>query len=94
MMLVAVILGVVAGGLAAWLMRARLNRLAFLTWTGWLLVGTGLPVLAGQLLFLALAGEATGQQGEMAVYGLVAGFGGGLGWAAVTTGLRLTRQAS
>lgn len=78
-----------AGAGAAYLVRARLQALSFLTWIGWLLVGTGLPVLAGQLGFLALA-ESAGPAGDAAIPVLIAGLGAGLGWAAATTGLRLT----
>lgn len=91
-MLIAIVAGGLAGGAAAFFLRARLNALAFLTWIGWLLVGTGIPVLAGQLSFLVLAGEEGEPGNAMAVFILVAGFCAGLGWAVITTGLRLTRR--
>lgn len=84
----ALVSALVGAGLA-YAFRARLQALSFLTWIGWLLVGTGLPVLAGQLGFLALA-ESAGPAGDAAIPVLIAGLGAGLGWAAATTGLRLT----
>lgn len=91
-MLISIIAGAVLGGAAALLARARLNALGFLTWIGWLLVGTGVPVLAGQLAFLALAGEAGEPESAMAVFLLAGGFCAGLSWAVVAAGLRLTRK--
>lgn len=91
-MLIAIVLGVVIGGGAAFALRARLNSLAFLTWIGWLLVGTGLPVLAGQSVFLVLAGGTGEGESALPFFALVAGFCAGLGWAAIAAGLRLTRR--
>ena len=57
-MLVVVILvpALAMAGLAV-VLRRRLARLSLMTWLGWLLVGAGLPVLAGQLLSLSFAGS-------------------------------------
>lgn len=89
-------------GAALWL-RARLRALSFTAWIGWTLVGTGLPVLAGQLGALALASgieraveacEAAGGQactGDTlpVILALTAGLAGGLGWAAGAISMRL-----
>lgn len=91
-MLIAIVLGVVIGVAAAFSLQKRLNALAFITWIGWLLVGTGLPVLTGQLAFLLLA-RSPGEAAALAIPVLVTGLGAGLGWAACVTGLRLTRSA-
>lgn len=88
-MIIIIILAALAGALAAFFLRRTLARLSFLTWIGWLLVGTGLPVLAGQLGFLALA-ESPGEGAALAIPVLVAGLGAGIGWAACVAGLRLT----
>ncbi len=89
-MIIIIVLAALAGALAAFFLRLILARLSFLTWVGWLLVGTGLPVLAGQLSFLALA-ESPDEGAALAIPVLIAGLGGGLGWAACVVGLRLTR---
>ncbi|WBQ12468.1 hypothetical protein L2D00_11495 [Hyphomonadaceae bacterium BL14] len=90
-------------GAALWL-RARLKALSFTAWLGWTLLGTGLPVLAGQLGALALASgieraleacEAGNASGACAgdplpvVLALTAGLAGGLGWAAGAISTRL-----
>ena len=93
-MLIATALGALIGAAASFLLRSQLERLTFLTWIGWLLVGTGIPVLAGQLGFLALASDTGAAPDPAAPFVLVAGFCAGLGWAVVTAGLRLTRRSS
>ena len=93
-MLIAIALGAVIGASASFLLRSQLERLTFLTWIGWLLVGTGIPVLIGQLGFLALASGTGGEPGPAAPFILITGFCAGLGWAAVTAGLRLTPRRS
>jgi len=89
-------------GAALWL-RARLKALSFTAWIGWTLVGTGLPVLAGQLAALALAaniesaleacdaagGEACVSDPLPVILALTAGLAGGLGWAAGAVSTRL-----
>lgn len=92
-MIVFVLVSALVGAGLAFALRARLQALSFLTWVGWLLVGTGLPVLAGQLGFLVFA-EGSGESVAAAIPALVAGLGGGLGWAAATIGLRLTVKRS
>ncbi|AZU05301.1 hypothetical protein X907_2792 [Glycocaulis alkaliphilus] len=88
-MLIAIFLGTVVGVAAAFSLRQRLNALAFLTWIGWLLVGTGIPLLTGQIVFLMLA-QGPGEVSPLAIPLLVAGLGAGIAWAACVTGLRLT----
>ncbi|MGY6628480.1 MAG: hypothetical protein ACXIVL_08175 [Oceanicaulis sp.] len=92
-------LGVTA---ALWL-RARLKKLSFTAWIGWTLLGTGLPVLTGQLGALALAsrieraveaceaagGEACAGDPLPVILALTAGLCGGLGWAAGALSARL-----
>lgn len=92
-MIAFMLISALVGGGLAFTLRARLQALSFLTWVGWLLVGTGVPVLAGQLGFLALA-ETGGEAVGAAIPVLTAGLGGGLGWAAAATGLRLTGTRS
>ncbi len=91
------------GAVLAIVLRARLRTLSFTAWIGWTLVGTGLPVLAGQLAALALASgietavEACEAAGGQACTGdplpvilaLTAGLAGGLGWAAGAISMRL-----
>ncbi|KPP81140.1 MAG: hypothetical protein HLUCCA04_09120 [Oceanicaulis sp. HLUCCA04] len=93
-MLFAIVLGAVIGAAASFLLRSQLGRLSLLTWIGWLLVGTGMPVLIGQLGFLALASDTSGGPDPAAPFILVTGFCAGLGWAFITAGLRLTRRRS
>ncbi|MCH8488789.1 MAG: hypothetical protein LAT81_02515 [Oceanicaulis sp.] len=97
-------LGVAA---ALWL-RARLKTLSFTAWIGWTLVGTGLPVLAGQLAALVLAariedavaaceaagGEACAGDPLPVILALTAGLAGGLGWAAGAISARLAPASS
>lgn len=85
-----------AGAGIAIVLRRALARLSFIAWLGAALIGTGLPLLIGQLIFLALAGpvqeridscEAAGGMdcGEatiIVVGPLVAGLSAGLGWLA------------
>ncbi|GGG89950.1 MAG TPA: hypothetical protein DF715_03860 [Oceanicaulis sp.] len=92
-MIIAIVLGTMIGVAAAFSLRQRLATLAFLTWIGWLLVGTGIPVLAGQLGFLWLA-QAPGDTPALAVPLLASGLGAGLAWAACVAGLRLTYRQS
>lgn len=84
-------------------LRARLKALSFTAWIGWTLVGTGMPVLAGQLGALALAsgieraveaceaagGEACTGDTLPVILALTAGLAGGLGWAAGAISTRL-----
>lgn len=90
-MILAIVLGAAAGVAAAIGLRRQLHALAFLTWVGWLLVGTGIPVLLGQAGFLLLAGEGEGQGAGLAVSVLITGFCAGVSWAVAVTGLRLTQ---
>lgn len=89
-------LSALIGAGAAVFMRERLARLSFLPWLGAALIGTGVPLLIGQLTFLALAEpvqsridacEAAGGMdcGAATIYvmgPLVAGLSAGLGWLA------------
>lgn len=92
-------------GAALWL-RARLKALSFTAWIGWTLLGTGLPVLAGQLGALVLASgieraleaceagnltEACSGDPLPVVLALTAGLAGGLGWAAGAISTRLAQ---
>lgn len=87
-MFFAFILGVVAGVAAAFLLSPKTERLGTLPFIGWVLVGAGLPVMAGQLSFLALnQGEGAG---PLAFWLLAAGLGAGIGWAVNAIRLRLT----
>ncbi|TGY89137.1 hypothetical protein E5163_08410 [Marinicauda algicola] len=73
-------------------MRRRLARLSLMGWLGAALIGTGLPLLAGQLTSLALTDWAIAQgescvadcrsATEILALPLVAGLAGGLGWLA------------
>jgi len=78
--------------LAAIALRARLARLAFLPWLGAALIGTGLPLIIGQLTSLALTDWAIAREQsciadcrsatQILALPLVAGLSGGLGWLA------------
>ena len=90
-------------GLAlALLARKRLRTMAVTTWLGWTVIGAGLPVLAGQLAALALAGPAEArlsacraagepcpEAGLAVAFVLSAGLAAGLGWAAGAIAARL-----
>lgn len=85
--------------------RARLAAMALTTWLGWLLIGAGGPVLAGQLASLALTGRAEARIAEcqaatglaceteslILILPLTAGLCGGLGWIAGAVAARLGR---
>lgn len=85
--------------------RARLARLRMLTWMGAALIGTGLPLLASQLVSLALSGTADARMTECQLAGgadcgqatmimvlpLVAGLSAGLGWLAGAVTALLSR---
>lgn len=87
-MFLAFVVGVVAGVVAAYLLSPQTERLETLPFIGWVLVGAGLPVVAGQLAFLALnQGEGAG---VFAFWLLSAGLGAGIGWAVNAIRLRLT----
>lgn len=76
----------------ALVMRPRLARLSLITWLGAALIGTGAPLLLGQLTSLALTGWAIAYEarctgeclGATQILGLplIAGLSGGLGWLA------------
>lgn len=76
----------------ALVMRARLARLSMVTWLGAALIGTGVPLLLGQLTSLALTDWAIAYEarctgdclGATQILGLplIAGLAGGLGWLA------------
>ena len=101
----AVLLPALIMGALAVRFRARLAGMAPTTWLGWLLIGAGAPVLAGQLASLALAGPVErriaecgpsagpgcGDPGLILVLPLTAGLCGGLGWIAGAIAARLGR---
>ena len=94
------------GAGAAIAIRARLARLRMVTWMGAALIGTGVPLLAGQLTSLALSGEAEARMTACEAAGrtdcsqatlimilpLVAGLSGGLGWLAGAVTALLSRR--
>lgn len=81
----------VCAGLAIAL-RRRLARLSFMAWLGAALIGTGAPLVIGQLTSLALTEWAISHAQtcvgdcrsatEILALPLVAGLSGGLGWLA------------
>jgi uncharacterized membrane protein YfcA len=97
-MMLALIVAVPAliGALAAFALRGRLRRLGLMAWLGWLMIGTGAPVLLGQLVALGLTDvaasmaegcrqdgpDACHRAGLYLVCRLAAGLCGGLGWIA------------
>ena len=95
MIALAAIAPALIGAVIAFLLRGPLRGLSFLGWIGWTLLGAGAPVLAGQLIALALVSEqpdgALSQQAADQVrLALAAGLSGGFGWAAGAVSARLT----
>lgn len=80
--------------------RARLARLSMITWLGAALIGTGIPLLLGQLTSLALTDWAIAYEARCSgdclsatqILGLplVAGLSGGLGWLAGAIAARVS----
>lgn len=90
MILLIVLPATIMAGLA-YRFKSRLNRLKLTVWLGVLLIGTGLPVLVGQLTALALTDMAEQSENmNFFIYPLVAGICGGLGWMAGAIAGRLS----
>jgi hypothetical protein len=99
-----ILLPAVLGVGLSMLWRARLKAASLTVWMGWLLIGAGVPVLAGQLVSLSLTGlaesrveacEAAGgtacaEASLILVWPLVAGLSGALGWIAGAIAARLS----
>jgi hypothetical protein len=103
-----VLLPAIAGAALGVLWRARLRAASLTVWMGWLLVGAGVPVLAGQLVSLALTGlaesrievceaadgTACADASMILVWPLAAGMSGALGWIAGAITARLSGQST
>jgi hypothetical protein len=99
-----ILLPALLGAALGVLLRAPLKAASMTVWLGWLLIGAGAPVLAGQLVSLALTGtaesrieacEAAGgtacaEASLILVWPLVAGLSGALGWIAGAIAARLS----
>jgi hypothetical protein len=91
-----VILGpAVLGAAIAYLLRARLRALGWLSWLGWMLLGAGTPVLLGQVGALVVVDQAgdgpvSPASAAQVQTALAAGLAGGLGWAAGALSARFT----
>lgn len=94
----AILIPAILGAVAAFMMRARLRSLLWLPWMGWTLLGAGAPVLAGQLVALALVGDGAPPPTPGATHlireALAAGLSGGLGWVAGALSVRLAPRRS
>jgi multisubunit Na+/H+ antiporter MnhB subunit len=75
----------------AFQLRHRLRELEFLSWTGWVLVGAGVPVLTGQLVSLALLSQNSESLASWAAIALAMGLGGGLAWVSACLSIRFTK---
>lgn len=91
MMIAYVVLPALICAIAALLLRVPLREASFITWVGHVLIGTGVPVLAGQ--GAALVVIETGGPEHAALF-LAAGLSGGLGWCAGVLSARFTRPQS
>jgi hypothetical protein len=91
MMFAAIALPALVCALAALFLRKQLRRASWITWLGYMLIGAGVPVLAGQAGALAII--EMGNPAHAAVL-LGAGLSGGLGWAAGAVSARVTRPKS
>lgn len=74
----------------AYSLRARLRRLDFLSWIGWVLVGAGMPVLVGQMIAWSLLQNDEADFIQLVQFALSAGLAGGLGWMAACLSIRLS----
>ncbi len=99
---VSILAPALAGLAAALVLRRRLRAMVMTTWLGWTVIGAGLPVLAGQLAALALAGGAEArleacraagapcpEAGFAVALVLSAGLAAGVGWAGGAVAARL-----
>lgn len=106
MIALAIIASAALGAAAALVLRRWLRALSLTVWFGWMLIGAGLPVLAGQLAALLLA-ETAANRSEACASGMDAacasasllimvpltlGLCAGLGWAAGAISARLGSQ--
>ncbi|PWE18277.1 hypothetical protein DDZ18_01325 [Marinicauda salina] len=103
MLILVILVPAVAMATLAVVLRRRLAGLSLMTWLGWLLVGAGLPVLAGQLLSLSFSGAVEaeiarcetaggadcGDPAVLLIFPLVGGLSGALGWIAGAITARL-----
>lgn len=102
-MAAAILVPVLLAALAGFALRRRLRALSLAGWLGWTVIGAGLPVLAGQVGALVLAGRVEAQLAACRAAGapcpeaglpvallLSAGLSAGLAWAATAIAARLT----
>ncbi len=75
----------------AFLLRAPLRAASWITWMGYTLIGTGVPVLGGQGVALVVI---QGGDPQSAPFILAVGLAGGLGWAAGAVSMRITGPKS
>lgn len=88
MMIAAVLTPALLCAFAALTLRRWLRSLSWISWLGWVLIGAGVPVLAGQIAGYFLA--VNGGEARLVALLLAAGLSGGLGWGAGALSARFT----